>query len=64
MVEYLLVGQYYNHMDGIEEAYLHSFSQIHLDSLCTKLVIQKLFEPGLLLELHKLQTQLHSLQPS
>ena len=48
-------------MDSVEEAYLHSFSQIHLDTLCIELVIHKLFGPDLLLELHELQTQLHSL---
>ena len=60
VVEYLLVNQYHNHMDGVEEAYLRSFSQICLHSLCTELVILKLFEPDLLLKFHKLQTQLHS----
>ena len=61
VVEYLLVSQYNNHMDGVEEAYLHSFSQIHLDILCTELDIQNLLGPDLLLELHKSQTRLHSL---
>ena len=56
VVDYLLVSQYHNHMDDVEEAYLHSFVQIHLDTLRIELVIQKLFKSGLLLELHKLQT--------
>ena len=56
VVECLLVGQYYNHMDNVEEAYLHSFFKIYFDSLCTELVIQKLFRLDLLLELHKSQT--------
>ena len=55
VVEYLLVSLYHNHMDGVEEAYLHSFFRIHLDTFCTKPVIQKLFELELLLALHKLQ---------
>ena len=64
LVEYLLISRYYNRMDGVEEAYMHSFSQIHIDILCIELVIQKLFKSDLLLELHKLQTQLHSSQLS
>ena len=49
VVEYLLVGQYHNRMDGVEEANLHSSFQTHSDILYIGLVTQKLFEPNFLL---------------
>jgi hypothetical protein len=36
-VECLPKDQFRNHTDGVEEAYLHSSFQIHLDTLCSGL---------------------------